>query len=138
MTKVCISGGFDPAHIGHADLISEAAEYGRLIVILNSDAWLKRKKGYVFMPWEQRAKMLLMMKDVAEVVPVDDTDDTVCAALSRIKPDYFANGGDRNMNNVRELSLCHEFGIKALFNIGGEKQASSSEIVRRANGALHP
>lgn len=130
MTKlVAISGGFDPVHCGHIDLISAAAKYGNVIVILNSDDWLLRKKGYKFMSWGQRAKILTAMADVSSVSPVDDSDGTVCDALRRIKPDYFANGGDRTWQNTPELALCMELGIKPLFNIGGNKTQSSSELV---------
>lgn len=138
MSVVCISGGFDPIHIGHVDLIQVAAEYGRLVVILNSDDWLKRKKGYAFMPWEHRAKILLAMEGVAEVALVDDDDDSVCEALKRIKPDYFANGGDRKSNNTPEILVCADNNIKMLWDIGGEKQASSSAILERHREVMRP
>jgi len=133
MPVVCVSGGFDPAHIGHIRLIKEAAEHGRVIVILNSDEWLERKKGYKFMDWASRAEMLASCRWVDFVVAVDDADGTVCEALRRIRPDYFANGGDRFPDNTPELLVCNELGIKPLFNIGGGKIASSSELVRSAN-----
>lgn len=129
MKTICISGGFDPVHIGHIDLISKASEYGRLIIILNSDEWLKAKKGFALMSWAERAKILLAMENVAEVVKVDDSDGSVCEALKTIRPDYFANGGDRTEQNIPELKLCLDLGIKTLFSVGGEKQASSSKIV---------
>lgn len=131
MKTICISGGFDPIHIGHADLISEASQYGRVTIILNSDEWLIRKKNYFLMPWAHRAKILLMMQDVAEVVRVDDSDGTVCNALEILRPDYFANGGDRTIENTPELLLCNELGIDAIFNVGGVKQESSSDIIKR-------
>lgn len=134
MTKiVCISGGFDPIHLGHARLIKEAATYGNLIVILNSDEWLKRKKGYTFMDWFSRSEILMNIKGVTGVSAVDDKDGTVCEALRRIKPDFFANGGDRFPDNTPELQVCTELKIKPLFNIGGGKIASSSELVRAVN-----
>lgn len=132
MKIICISGGFDPVHIGHINLIKEAAKYGEVIVILNSDAWLERKKLYAVMPWQERAEILAWMRSVKAVAAVDDSDGTVCEALRRIKPDYFANGGDRTVENTPELDLCRELGIKLLFNIGGDKVASSSEIIARA------
>lgn len=134
MTKiVCISGGFDPIHLGHSRLIKEAATYGNLIVILNSDEWLKRKKGYTFMDWFSRAEILTSMRGVIGIANVDDRDGTVCEALRRIKPDYFANGGDRFPDNTPELQVCKELKIKPLFNVGGGKIASSSELVRAVN-----
>lgn len=130
MSKViCISGGLDPIHGGHIDLIEHAAIYGDVLVILNSDAWLMRKKGYIFMPWHARAKILRALRNVRGVVEVNDDDGTVCEALKCIKPDYFANGGDRTADNTPELKLCEELGITPLFNIGGKKTASSSELV---------
>ena len=98
-------------HGGHVDMIQAAAKYGRVAVILNSDDWLMRKKGYVFMDWSSRAKILLAIKGVQEVTSVDDEDGTVCEALKRIKPRYFANGGDRTAFNTPELKVCEELGM---------------------------
>ncbi len=133
MTTVCISGGFDPIHIGHINLIESAAHFGDVVVILNSDAWLKRKKGYCFMPWNQRARVLAAIKGVIRVAAVDDKDGTVVEALRRIRPDYFANGGDRTDENTPELKACEDLGIKPIFGIGGDKLASSSELVKAAH-----
>lgn len=130
MKVVCISGGFDPVHEGHINLIEQAAKYGNLVVILNSDDWLLRKKGHYVMSWHSRARILAAMRNVSYVANVLDEDGTVCDALRRIKPDFFANGGDRMQDNTPELQLCRELGIKPLFGIGGEKIASSSELVR--------
>lgn len=126
---VAISGGFDPIHIGHIRMIREAANYGEVTVILNSDEWLTRKKNYVFSPWEQRAEILRALECVAKVVPVDDSDGSVCEALNRIDPDYFANGGDRIYSNTPETELCEKLGIKMLWNIGGGKVTSSQWMV---------
>lgn len=132
MPTVAISGGFDPIHCGHVKLIREAAQHGDLIVILNSDDWLRRKKGYVFMEWMHRAEIIMSIKGVKAVETVDDTDGTVCEALRRLRPDCFANGGDRTQENTPELVLCADMGIRPLFGIGGEKIASSSALVREA------
>lgn len=126
---ICVSGGFDPLHIGHIRLITDAANYGDVVVILNSDDWLLRKKGYAFMDWLSRAYILRAIKGVKDVVRVNDSDTTVCKALRNIKPDYFANGGDRTSENTPELEVCKELGITPLFNIGGEKIESSSMLV---------
>lgn len=136
MSTIAISGGFDPVHVGHIRLIHDAALKGDVIVILNSDDWLKRKKGFVFMDWLSRAYILRAITGVKEVVTVDDRDGTVCEALREYKPDFFANGGDRTEDNTPELRLCLDTGIKPLFNVGGEKYASSSDLVRAA-GQFH-
>lgn len=126
---VAISGGFDPIHNGHVRLIREANKHGKVLVILNSDEWLKRKKGYVFMSWDQRAEILLAVKGVYAVVTADDEDGTICKTLAEVKPEFFANGGDRTSENTPELKTCLDCGIKPIFGIGGKKVASSSEIV---------
>ena len=127
---VAVSGGFDPVHVGHVRMILEAAEVGDVIVIANSDEWLMRKKGYVFMPWEERAEILASIRGVIKVVTVDDSDGTVCEALRREKPTFFANGGDRKTDNTPEMDVCSELGIGLLWEVGGGKIQSSSELVK--------
>jgi len=126
---VCVSGGCDPIHRGHIRMIQQAAEYGDVIVILNSDEWLTRKKGKPFMSWDERAEIISAIKGVVRVEKVDDTDGTVCEALRRIKPTYFANGGDRTDINTPESSVCAELGITMLWGIGGGKIQSSSWLL---------
>lgn len=126
---ICVSGGMDPAHSGHCSMIIAAGAYGDVIVILNSDEWLMRKKGYVFMKWEERAKIMMSIKGVVDVVSVDDSDGTVCEALRRIKPTYFSNGGDRNNTNTPEQAVCEELGITMLWGVGGGKVQSSSWLI---------
>ena len=128
---VAVSGGFDPIHKGHVQMIREAAEYGNVIVILNSDEWLIRKKGYKFMSFEERAYIAGSIKGVTVVSSVDDSNGTVCAALRRFKPDYFANGGDRYDTNTPEMAVCEELGIQMLWNVGGGKIQSSSDLVQK-------
>jgi len=129
---IAVSGGFDPIHKGHVQMIREASKYGNVIVILNSDDWLVRKKGYKFMSFEERAYIAGSIKGVTIVANVDDSDGTVCKALERFKPDYFANGGDRYDTNTPEMKVCEEAGIKMLWNVGGGKVQSSSELVTKA------
>ena len=129
---VCVSGGFDPIHVGHIRMIHEASGHGQVIVIVNSDEWLMRKKGYIFMPFKERCEILRAIKGVQDTVMVDDTDETVCEALKRIKPTYFANGGDRKTHNTPEMEVCQKEGIQLLWNIGGGKIQSSSELVTDA------
>ena len=126
---VAVSGGFDPIHVGHIRMIREAAEHGDVIVIANSDSWLMRKKGYVFMPWSERAEIIRNIKGVTAVFEADDDDNTVTESLLKLKPDIFANGGDRKTNNTPEMEVCDELGIEMIWNVGGGKIQSSSELV---------
>ncbi len=129
---VAVSGGFDPVHIGHVRMIKEASEHGDVLVIINSDDWLMRKKGYVFMPWKERAEIMANIKGVVVVTSVDDSDGTVCEALVRCKPHAFANGGDRKEKNTPEMDLCEHIGIEMLWQVGGgDKPQSSSWLVNK-------
>lgn len=133
MNTVCVSGGFDPLHIGHLRHMQAAALYGDLIVILNSDDWLMRKKGFVFMPWAERAELINAYSFVKEVVPVDDSGGTVCKALASIRPAAYAKGGDRTNNNTPEIETCGHLGIELLWGIGGDdKLQASSRLVEQA------
>ena len=135
---VCVSGGFDPVHIGHLRMIQEAAQHGEVIVIVNSDEWLMRKNGYIFMPFKERCEILEGIRGVKETASVDDTDGTVCEALRRIKPTYFANGGDRKTNNTPEMDVCETLGIGMLWGIGGKKIQSSSALVDESGMVSRP
>lgn len=128
---VAVSGGFDPIHVGHVRMIQAAAKIGDgVIVIANSDAWLERKKGYVFMPYIERQEILYSIKGVIDVVEAIDDDGTVCESLKKILPDAFANGGDRKVGNVPEYQVCDELGIEMHFGVGGsDKPQSSSWLV---------
>jgi cytidyltransferase-like protein len=129
---IMVSGGFDPVHIGHIRMILDAAKHGDVIVVANSDDWLFRKKGFVFMEFNQRAEILAAIKGVVKVSGVDDSDGTVCEAIKRLKPDMFANGGDRRKNNTPEQDVCEELGVQMLWAVGGEDKAnSSSDLVER-------
>lgn len=130
---VMVSGGFDPIHVGHVRMIRSAAQYGDVIVVANSDNWLFRKKGYNFMSFNERKEILVAIKGVIEVLSVNDDDGTVCSALAEYQPTYFANGGDRKKENTPEKIMCEALGIKLLWNVGGEKIQSSSELVETAN-----
>tara|TARA_B100000900_G_scaffold415592_1_gene446132 strand:- start:6304 stop:6723 length:420 start_codon:yes stop_codon:yes gene_type:complete len=129
---VAVSGGFDPIHVGHIRMIRGAAELGNVIVIANSDDWLLRKKGYIFMNWRERAEILQNIKGVVAVYEAKDEDDSVCASLNALKPDIFANGGDRKEGNIPEYRLCEDLGIEMKFGIGGtDKPQSSSWLVEK-------
>ena len=129
---VAVSGGFDPIHKGHVRMIRAASAFGSVIVIANSDEWLMRKKGYVFMPFEERAEIIESIKGVIAVYKAKVDDNTVCESLKYLKPNMFANGGDRKGDNVPEVSVCKELGIQMLWNVGGEKIQSSSWLVEKS------
>ena len=127
---IMVSGGFDPVHAGHIRMIRAAAGYGDVIVIANSDTWLHEKKGFIFMDFDQRSEILNSIKGVVLVDSVNDSDGTVCEAIRRLRPTYFANGGDRGKHNTPEQDVCEELGIEMLWSIGGdEKVAASSDLV---------
>ena len=130
---ILLSGGFDPIHVGHVRMILAAANLGNVVVVANSDDWLMRKKRYIFMPWEERAEILRAIRGVFKVVTVDDADGTVCEALRRLQPDIFGNGGDRTNKNTPEMDVCKELDIKMVWNLGGGKVQSSSELVNDSN-----
>lgn len=119
---VCVSGAFDPLHVGHVRMLTGSAHFGELVVILNSDKWLIERKGYALMPWQERKDILLEIKGIQRVLAVDDSDGTVCSALEEIKPYLFANGGLRVKENTPERQLCERLGIKMVWGIGGGEQ----------------
>lgn len=133
---VAVSGGFDPLHIGHVRMFKNAKKLGnKLIIILNNDNWLKTKKGFVFMSQEERKEIIESFEIVDDVVitehKINDNDRSVCRELEKIKPDIFANGGDRkNENDIPEAAICKKFNIEMVFNVGvGGKIQSSSWLV---------
>lgn len=136
-TIVAVSGGFDPLHIGHIRLLKVAKKFGdKLIVILNNDNWLRKKKGFVFMPQKERKELIEALTSVDKVIltshPKNPTDMSVCKDLKKIKPDIFANGGDRVKENIPEVAVCNEINCKMIFNIGhGGKVQSSSWLLKK-------
>ena len=132
---IVLSGGFDPLHVGHVRMIEAARTYGRIVIVVNSDAWLLRKKGYIFMPYKERSEILRSIRNVS-VSAVDDADGTVCEALERLRPYYFGNGGDRTTANEKEHELCVRLNIRELFGLGGGKIQSSSALVANTKREL--
>jgi rfaE bifunctional protein nucleotidyltransferase chain/domain len=131
---VVTSGGFDPLHVGHVRLMQEAKKLGdKLIVIINSDEWLKRKKGYAFMNEKHRMELVRAIKGVDDVLLWDDGTPTVSGALRKLKPDIFAKGGDRSsLDMIPEAAVCKEIGCKIVMDIGkGGKVESSSWLLKR-------
>lgn len=137
-TVVAVSGGFDPIHIGHVRMFEEAKKLGeRLVVIVNNDNWLKKKKGYAFMPEAERVEVIRALRAVDDVMltmhPENPDDMSVCAELRLLGPDVFANGGDRKEDNVPEVAVCKEINCEMVFNIGaGGKVQSSSWLIDAA------
>ena len=131
---VAVSGGFDPVHIGHVRMIQEAAKVGKVVVILNTDDFLLRKKGYVFMSFEERKEIMESIKNVDGVCKSRDKDDTVIETLRWLKPDYFANGGDVDESKNKEIDVCREIGCKLMYNVGGGKIQSSSRLTMAVRG----
>lgn len=141
--KVAVSGGFDPLHIGHVRMFQAARKLGdELVVIVNNDNWLRDKKGYVFMPENERIEMIEAFSFVDEVVlsshSKGDRDTSVSRELARVKPAIFANGGDRKKpSDIPETAVCKEYGITMVFNVGkGGKVQSSSWMIGKAGKAL--
>lgn len=135
---VAVSGGFDPIHPGHVRMFKEAKALGDfLVVILNNDNWLQAKKKYSFMSADERKEVIESIRFVDKVVitkhPKHPTDMSVVQELKSLKPDIFANGGDRKADNIPEYELCKKIGIKMVFNVGeGGKIQSSSLLVDQA------
>jgi D-beta-D-heptose 7-phosphate kinase/D-beta-D-heptose 1-phosphate adenosyltransferase len=129
---VAVSGGMDPLHIGHIRYLKEAKKLGdKLVVILNSDNFLIKKKGFVFMPYKERKEILENIKYVDEVFDCVDIDQSVCKSLAQLKPDIFAKGGDKTISNILEGKVCEDLGIKIVFGVGGEKIQSSGWLVNK-------
>ena len=132
---VVVSGGFDPIHSGHIKLIKEAAKHGEVVVLLNSDLWLQKKKGKEFRPFIERSIIMNELKNVIDVIEFDDHDKTCIDGLNKVKNKYpetiikFANGGDRNNSTTPELVFCEKNNIELLWGIGGDNKSNSSSWI---------
>ncbi len=132
---ITVSGGFDPIHIGHVRMFKEASLLGNLIVIINNDNWLRTfKKDEPFMNENDRLEIVKSISYVYDAILTshvsNDTDISICKTLEYLKPDIFANGGDRKSDNIPEYQLCENLGIEMVFNVGGGKIRSSSELTK--------
>lgn len=132
---VLVTGGFDPLHSGHLAYFQAARNLGdRLLVGVNSDSWLTRKKGRSFLPWEERARLVSAVRWVDGVLPFDDNDGSAREAIMRVLDGYpdcdviFANGGDRDHNNIPEMSI-QDPRLSFEFGIGGDVKANSSSWI---------
>lgn len=135
MVIALITGGFDPIHKGHIELIKDAQKIGRVVVGLNSDQWLKNKKGMNFMPFEERKAILEMMTGVLLATGFNDTDGTAIDAIRVVQNLFpneavvFCNGGDRTDTNIPEYDYCVKHQVEMRFGVGGGKANSSSWLL---------
>jgi len=134
-TIVIVTGGFDPLHSGHIKYLSAAQKLGdRLIVGVNSDPWLTRKKGRAFMPWSERADIIGNLRMVDSVIEFDDWDDSARHAIRTVRNQYpgahiiFANGGDRTDKNIPEMDIDDDL-LEFRFGVGGTDKANSSSWI---------
>jgi cytidyltransferase-like protein len=133
MKIVIVTGGFDPIHSGHIALLKEAKNLGHALAVgLNSDEWLRRKKGHEFMPWSERSAIIENLKMVDIVFSFDDSDGSAIDAIKRVKEVYpddeiiFANGGDRTKDNIPEMVFED---VEFVFGVGGEDKKNSSSWI---------
>jgi D-beta-D-heptose 7-phosphate kinase/D-beta-D-heptose 1-phosphate adenosyltransferase len=134
---VLVTGGFDPIHSGHIAYLQAAKQLGDVLIVgVNSDEWLTRKKGKPFLPWEERATIVSGLKDVTRVINFDDSDGSAKDAIRKLRAIYpnqmivFANGGDRTKDNIPEMDLLNEYlHLTFVFGVGGENKANSSSWI---------
>jgi cytidyltransferase-like protein len=130
---VLVTGGFDPLHSGHIEYLKSARALGNILIVgVNSDAWLRRKKGRAFMPGPERIAVIENLKFVDHCILFNDDDDTAIEAIRNVKIMYpnseiiFANGGDRTAENIPEMS---EPDVEFIFGVGGEDKKNSSSWI---------
>ena len=125
---VTVSGYFDPIHVGHLEYFAYAKRLGNyLVVIVNNDYQCSLKKGKSFMDENDRVKIVNSIKGVDEAVLSIDKDRTVCKTLEFIRPDIFANGGDRQNKEIPEAKICRKYDIELIDGLG-DKIRSSSDL----------
>lgn len=140
MKVVLVTGGFDPLHSGHIEYFKAAKQLGDILIVgLNSDDWLTRKKGKPFLPWEERATIVSELKDVARVINFDDNDGSAKNAVRKVRAIYptaqivFANGGDRTKDNIPEMDLLSEMlHLEFVFGVGSENKKNSSSWILKS------
>jgi cytidyltransferase-like protein len=135
MKIVLVTGGFDPLHSGHIAYFQAAKKLGDILVVgINSDAWLTRKKGRPFMQFNDRKAVVQNIKGVDGVVVFDDTDGSSKDAIRKVRLNYpsdtivFANGGDRTLDNIPEMSV-EDNNVEFVFGVGGENKMNSSSWI---------
>tara|TARA_B100001996_G_scaffold269469_1_gene210759 strand:+ start:1451 stop:1882 length:432 start_codon:yes stop_codon:yes gene_type:complete len=135
---IILSGGFDPIHKGHVRMFKEANKLGKVIVGLNSDKWLIRKKNKFFMPFDERKEILESIKYIDLVFDFNDDDDTACNLIkyiynkfSKDSNVFFGNGGDRTNETTPEVQYCIKNNIELIWGLGGGKIQSSSDLLSK-------
>ena len=132
---VLVTGGFDPIHSGHISYFNSAKEFSnRLIVGINSDEWLVRKKGQYFLPWKERAKIIGSLRMVDDVISYNDEDNSSSEAIEKClkisKKVIFCNGGDRKNNNILEMDVFkNNPRVQFKFSVGGDDKINSSSWI---------
>ena len=125
--RVAVSGYFDPIHIGHLEYLKMAKELGdSLVVIVNNNYQCKLKKGKPFMDQNDRLEIVKALRFVDEVFLSIDQDRTVCKSLEAVRPNIFANGGDRATSEVPETPICKKYNIKMVDGLGDKIRSSSN------------
>ena len=125
---VAVSGYFDPIHVGHLEYLQLASKLGdKLIVIVNNNHQAKLKKGEFFMHEKDRIQIVAALRCVDEVFLSIDKDSSVCKSLEAVKPNIFANGGDRSLDEIPETAVMKKFDIKLVDGLG-DKIRSSSDL----------
>tara|TARA_R110000824_G_scaffold283956_1_gene472270 strand:- start:548 stop:973 length:426 start_codon:yes stop_codon:yes gene_type:complete len=124
---IALSGAFDPPTVGQTRMISHASKIGDVIIILNSDRWLKERKHNIFLPRDHRRYILSKMPGVISVIDADDEDGTVCKTLKHLKPNMFGNGGHRTPANTPEIDLCKEMDIELVWHVGSDEDIKNIE-----------
>jgi cytidyltransferase-like protein len=132
---VLVTGGFDPIHSGHIEYFKAARRLGdQLVVGINSDAWLTRKKGRSFMPWIERQKIIKELSMVDYTIEFNDADGSSKNAIEKVRLNYpgdrivFANGGDRTDKNIPEMDVG-DSNTEFVFGVGGENKMNSSSWI---------
>jgi D-beta-D-heptose 7-phosphate kinase/D-beta-D-heptose 1-phosphate adenosyltransferase len=132
---VLVTGGFDPIHSGHISYLKSANKLGDILVVgVNSDEWLIRKKGKAFLPWKERSTIVENIKGVSYVCAFDDSDGSAKDAIIKVRQSWpksniiFANGGDRTKENIPEMDIIDD-NLTFAFGVGGEDKKNSSSWI---------
>ena len=131
-----VTGGFDPIHSGHISYFSRAKDFSDFLVVgLNTEEWLTKKKGQYFQSWKERAEIIshLTMVDAVITVP-DDDKGSACGAIAKCleiaDTVIFCNGGDRGKSNTPEIiKYGNNSRVQFEFGIGGDDKKNSSSWI---------